>query len=544
MMIQFNKNIVLKSLSGFGLAAMILFSTSSCTDNYLDYNTNPHQATKEAMEKDNLSTGSYFVQMQKNVFVLEQLPDIGASVYQTIQNLAGDIYSGYMGACGTWNGGSNNTTYDLSIDWKNAGFERAFVGVMPAWLAIEKEANKLQQPQVAAVATIVKVEAMHRTTDMYGPLPYLNFGKGGLTNTYDGQKEIYDSFFAELNDAIAVLTDFNQKDPSAKVLENFDFIYAGNVQNWIKFANTLKLRLAMRIVYADAAKAQKMAEEAVNHPIGVITATNEVAKLNHTENMNYRNMLFIIGQGEFNDIRMGATIDSYMNGYNDPRMNSYFKPSTAGKYTGIRTGINIIREQYAEKAPFSDLNITASTDIVWLNPAESYFLRAEGALRGWDMGGTAQSFYESGVRSSFAFSGASNVDAYLRDNTKVPAPYTDPSTSGNSVAAGSPLLGTITIQWNESDGFERKLERIITQKWLAIFPDGQEAWSEFRRTGYPKVLPVMVNRSGGKINTAKQIRRIPFPNTEYRDNRAAVEQAATLLGGEDHGGTPLWWDKK
>lgn len=542
MMIQFNKNIALKGLSG--LAALILFSTSSCVDNYTDYNTNKYRADKVTMSKDNLLTGSYFTQMQKNVFVLEQLPDYGASVYQTIQNLAGDIYSGYMGACGTWYGGSNNTTYDLSVPWKDSGFERAFMGVMSVWNLLDKEAKKLQQPQVAAVATIVKVEAMHRTTDMYGPIPYISFGKSGSSNKYDGQKEIYDSFFAELNDAIAVLTDFNQKDPTAKILEEYDYIYAGNVQNWIKFANTLKLRLAMRIVYANAAKAQQMAEEAVNHPVGLITNPNETAKINHTENLNYRNMLYVIGQGEFNDIRMGATIDSYMNGYNDPRISSYFKPSTAGKYTGIRTGINIIREQYAEKAPFSDLNVNSGTDIVWVNPAESHFLRAEGALRGWNMGGTAQSLYESGVRTSFSFTGASNVDAYLRNNTSVPAAYTDPATSSNSVAAGSPLLGNITIQWNESDGFERKLERIITQKWLAIFPDGQEAWSEFRRTGYPKVLPVMINRSGGKINTTKQIRRIPFPSSEYKLNRAAVEQAVTLLGGEDHGGTPLWWDKK
>lgn len=543
-MIHFTKNITFKSLSACGLLAGLLLSNAACTDHYMDYNTNKHEATKADLEKDNLSTGSYFVQMQKNVFVLEQLPSIGASVYQVTQNLAGDIYSGYMGACGTWNGGSNNTTYDLSIDWKNAAFERAFVGVMPAWNAIQQKAKELQQPQVEALATIVKVEAMHRTTDMYGPLPYLSFGKGGLKNAYDGQKEIYDSFFTELNHAIEVLTDFNKKDPSAMVLDNFDFIYGGNVQNWIKFANTLKLRLAMRIVYADAPKAQKMAEEAVNHPIGVMTSASEVAKLNHSENLSYRNMLYVIGQGEFNDIRMGATMDSYMNGYNDPRIGSYFKLSTAGKYTGIRTGINIVREKYAEKAPFSDLNVTATTDVVWMNPSEAYFLRAEGALRNWNMGGTAQDLYEAGVRTSFALVSAGSVDGYLKDDKSVPAPYTDPATSGNSVAAGDQQLGTITIKWNEADAFERKLERIITQKWLAIFPDGQEAWSEFRRTGYPKVFPVKQNNSGGKINTEKQICRIPFPNTEYRDNKEAVTEAAKLLGGEDHGGTPLWWDKK
>lgn len=543
-MIHFTRNITIKSLFVFGFTVACLFSNTSCIDDYKDYNTNKHEATEGDMGKDNLFTGAYFVQMQKNVFVLEQLPVWGASTYQVIQNLAGDVYSGYMGACGTWYGGSNNTTYDLSVDWKNNGFERAFVGVMPAWNAIQKKAKELQQPQVGALATIVKIEAMHRTTDMYGPLPYLNFGKEKVENNYNSQQDIYNSFFEELNNAINILTDFYQKDPTAKVLDEFDFIYSGNVQSWIKFANTLKLRLAMRIVYANKTKAEQMAVEAVNHPIGVMTLPGDGAKLNHSENLTYRNMLYVIGQGEFNDVRMGATIDSYMNGYKDPRISSYFKLSTAGKYTGIRNGIRIIREQYAEKAPFSDLNVTSNTDIVWMNSSEAYFLRAEGALRGWNMGGTAQELYEKGVRTSFASLGASNVDAYLLDDKSVPAAYEDPATPGNSVAAGDKALGTITIKWNEADAFERKLERIITQKWLAVFPDGQEAWSEFRRTGYPKVFPVKLNNSGGKIDTDKQIRRIPFPSTEYRDNLDGVNKAIKLLGGEDHGGTRLWWDNK
>lgn len=537
-------NISIRKLYSFGLAAWLLLSQSSCTDRFMDYNTNPHHATEEMMSWDNLYTGAFFAQMQKNVFVIEQLPEIGANTYQIIQNLAGDVYSGYMGACGTWNGGSNNTTYDLSNDWKDAGFSNAFVRLMPAWKQLSDKAKEIQQPQVAALATIVKVEAMHRMTDMYGPLPYVNFGKGGFENNYDSQEAIYDSFFDELNNAIALLTDFNTKDPSAKILENYDYIFGGDVKSWIKFANTLKLRLAMRIVYANQVKAKTMAEEAVNHPIGVITNANEAVKLNHTEKLIYRHPLYVIGVGEFNDVRMGATIDSYMNGYNDPRISSYFKLSNEGKYTGIRNGINIISEKYREKAPFSDLNISSSSNLVWMNPAEGYFLRAEGALRGWSMGGTAKDLYEQGVKTSFAFSNASGVEAYLQDETKTPAAYTDPSTPGNSIALGNSQLGTITIKWKDSDSFERKLERIITQKWLAIFPDGQEAWSEFRRTGYPKIFPVMINNSGNKISTEKQIRRIPFPNSEYRDNRSAVDKATVLLSGEDHGGTRLWWDKK
>ena len=105
-------------------------------------------------------------------------------------------------------------------------------------------------------------------------------------------------------------------------------------------------------------------------------------------------------------------------------------------------------------------------------------------------------------------------------------------------------VSTITIAWNDNANFEQKLERIITQKYLAIFPDGQEAWSEFRRTGYPKLFPINYNASSGAVSTDTQIRRLRFPTDEYSQNAANVQAAVTLLGGQDNGNTKLWWDKK
>lgn len=524
------------------------FSLISCTDKFEEWNTNPNQATEEMMTRDDLATGSFFVQMQKNVFVLEQLnadgKGIGAAAYQVMDNLTGSSFAGYTGACNIWFGNSNFLTYNMTVEWRNVAFERAFVGVMTAWNEIQKKATEQERPQVAAVATIVKVLAMSRVTDMYGPLPYTKFGNGEVYNPYDSQEAIYDSFFKELDDAVAVLYDMYQKDSSVKVLEKYDFIYTGNVENWIRFANSLKLRLAMRIVYADAAKSEQMATAAVAHPIGVMNKVGDAACLQHTSNFSYRHPLFVVATGQFNDARMGATMDSYMNGYNDPRISSYFRMTNSGEYVGIRTGIDMNREAYSSSGDFSDLAASATDEVIWMNPAESYFLRAEGAARGWNMAGTAEDLYESGVRTSFEFLGVSGADNYLADDTHTPVAYTDPANPGNSIGESSPLLGQVTIKWNEDAGFEEKLERIITQKWLAVYPDGQEAWSEFRRTGYPKVFPVVRNNSGGKVNTNKQVRRVPFPATEYINNEENVLNAISLLGGEDTGATPLWWDKK
>jgi hypothetical protein len=104
-------------------------------------------------------------------------------------------------------------------------------------------------------------------------------------------------------------------------------------------------------------------------------------------------------------------------------------------------------------------------------------------------------------------------------------------------------LSTAKIQWNASGSDEAKLEQIITQKWIAVYPDGQEAWADFRRTGYPRLFPVVDNQSQGKISTSVQIRRLAYPQSEYTTNGAAVSSAVqNLLGGADNGGTRLWWD--
>lgn len=521
----------------------MLITISSCTKNFNDYNTNQYQATAAMLQDDNLSTGTYFVQMEKNVFPIAQQPAFGDEVYQEMQNLAGDVYSGYMGASNNWFSGANNTTYSMIPDWYNQAFGRGFVGIMPAWNAI-KIAAATSNPTAYALATIVKVEGMHRITDMYGPLPYINFGNGALQNKYDAQKDIYYKFFDELDGAIATLTDYNTKNPGATVLATYDFIYGGKVVQWIKFANSLKLRLAMRLAYADPVKAQAEAEAAVSQPIGVMTVAGDIAELQHTSNLVYNHPLYIITYN-FTDIKMGANMESYLMGFKDPRLPMYFVTASDGLYHGIRNGITITNKADYANGPFSPLNITANNPIVWFNPAEAYFLRAEGALRGWNMGSDAKTLYETGVRTSFAVSGVTTAaDAYLADATSIPAGYADSKTPGNSVALGSTLLSKTTIKYDITATTEVNLERIITQKWIAMFPDGQEAWTEFRRTSYPKVFPVVINNSGGLINTTTEIRRLPFPTTEYQNNSSGVAGAVTLLAGADNGNTKLWWDKK
>lgn len=496
-------------------------------------NINPNNATKENLLTDNLLTGSFIVQMQQNVVPLE------VNSYQLAQNLIGDVYSGYMGASGNWFSSRNNTTYSLISEWNNEAFSRTFTRVMPAWKSVLENASG--DISVPAVATIIKVAAAHRTADIYGPLPYTSFLTGGSNKNYDALDKLYTAFFQELDKSIQDLTTFITQNPGERPLAKFDLVYGGDYVKWVKFANSLKLRLAMRIVYADPTNAKLHAESAVKHSIGVFTDNNDIAQVKSNSQIQINNPLKFMWN-DYADIRMGASMFSFLSGYNDPRISKYFALSTlAGstdKYLAIRAGSQI--NDKGRYTPFSVLNITVTDPVIWMNTAEVDFLRAEGTLRGWDMQGTARTLYENGVNKSFAQLNIGSASGYLSNNTAIPAAYTDPVTPSNNSAA----ISTIAIQWNESAGFEEKLERIITQKWIAIYPNGQEAWSEFRRTRYPKIFTVANNYSGGLINTTTQIRRIPFPNIEYQTNSAAVNQAVSLLNGPDNGATKLWWDKK
>lgn len=526
------------------LAACTLTLATSCSDMFDGLNHSNREAYEEDLEKDNLNTGASFTQMINNVVMYKDGSGNESSDYQVAQGLSADLYSGYIGPTGTWASGSNNCTYNMT--WYEQSFTKPFTKIMTAWANLKKVTEKSNQPTVQALADIIKVEGMHRVTDTYGPLPYTGFGSGTLGVAFDRQQDIYKKFFAELDAAIETLTPLAKSGSS--LMSKYDNIYAGNVTNWVKFANTLRLRLAMRIVYADPTLAQQEAEKAVSNAIGLIEKADERAELLHSM-VNYYHPIVDIQDFNAGEIRMSAAMDSYMNGYNDPRIATYFVAAKSdGKYHGVRCGTGNISsktDKYAGDG-VSRLNVNKSTTpIVWMTAAESYFLRAEGALRGWNMGGTAKQFYEDGIRMSFKENSVDGADSYINSTAK-PADYKDPTGDGNDAAAPS----TVCPKYDEGASFETNLERIITQKWIAMYPDGPEGWSEFRRTGYPKLFPVVKNESGGKVSTSVQIRRLPYPASEYKTNGDAVNAGVSTLNAEsnnatgDNGGTTLWWDKK
>lgn len=526
--------------------AAALLSLGACTSDFYEKNTNPDEATDEMLGWDNLRTGSAFMQLAQNVIPTFQIvggEEYGSANFQVIQDLAGNIFAGYTGA--TKSSFRANNLYDiLAAEWHNAMHDDAFQRAMGPWAQLD--ALREESPEAVALADVLKVAVMHRVTDTYGPIAYLSIGNSGIQQEYDSQEVIYNRFFEELDAAITLLTDFCEKNPQSTILANYDPIYKGNVRAWVKFANTLRLRLAMRVYYADPELSKTQAEAAINNSVGLMTDASDIAQFAKPATATQWEYPLYMIQYSFNggDSRIGATIESYMNGYEDPRREAYFTKNSRGEYRGVRNGINITAD-YVLSDLLSSVNCTNNDAIVWMKPAEAWFLRAEYELH-FGSKTAAGEYYNKGIECSFSTEGVSGVETYMADNVKTQADYQDMVVSSNSASA----LSDITIAWDDAADEETMLERIITQKYLAIFPDGQEAWSEFRRTGYPKIFPNVVNNQAGLISTSRQIRRLNFPSTEYATNAAAVQNAIVTLNGEssnptgDNGGTTLWWDKK
>ena len=521
--------------------AAVAFGAVACTDSYLDRNTNPEQATEEMLEYDNLRTGSYLAQMMANVLPSYQRgeSEYGSASYQVVQGLTGNIFANYEAAS---NAGFHQTNeYNLVADgWTKALFEDAYVRAIGPWMRL----NSLREenPEAAAFGDLLKVAVLHRVTDAYGPIPYTQLGTGAIHVSYDSQAEVYKAMFKDLDNAVDVLGELALREPV--YLAHYDRIFSGDMTLWVKFANTLRLRLALRVAYADSALYQEEAAKAMACPFGFLEENASLAPGASA----WENPLYVI-EYNFNDgdAKVGATIATYMNAYGDGRREKYFTAGSDGDYHGVRMGA-VVDGNYPKSTLWSRINCTNNDPLMIMSGAESFFLRAEHLLRQGD-DAAARGMYETGIRKSFELWGASGADSYLAVTEGVGS-YTDPVTSGNSYSTN---LTSVSVSWDSQSAFEGHLEQIITQKYIAMFPEGMEAWAEFRRTGYPKVIPTATNNSGELIDTQKQIRRLVYPTSEYTANNDNVKAGVDILIGEatdaasvkgDNGGTNLWWDQK
>ena len=527
--------------------AAAVFAFAACTNDYLDINSNPY-------EPGNLTADDYALgSAMNNLAGCVISPDVNTT--QFTECLQGGPFSGYFADS---NDGFNDRALSRYIprdDWARVLLKSdRIIPTLYSNLTMIKNAVQASGDETPmAVATLIKVAAMDRVTDAFGPIPYSQIGEDGkITIPYDSQEAVYDKFFEEINEALEYLNSH----PGAALTASADYVYGGDIQKWIKFGNSLKLRLAMRICYAAPDKAKQFAEEAVDPANGgVIEANADNAAWNYfgtTQNPLYVATRYNTPDGcqTGGDTHAAADIIMYMNGYNDPRREAYFVQSewtddadNIIPYVGLRHGIVIPANTVTRK--YSGVNVKPSDPLGWLNAAEVAFLRAEGAaVHGWNMGGEAKAFYEEGIRLSFEQWGIEGADAYMAQAT-LPATVTYVDPAGTNTYSGS--IDLPPIAWDDAADTDAKLEQIMVQKWIANWQNGMESWADIRRTGYPVLIPASDagNASGGIVDSQKGCRRLPYPLDEYVSNATNVTYAVSqYLKGADNMGTDVWWAGK
>ncbi len=529
------------------LMTILIISSVSCTEKFDSLNIKRGELTADQMDGSMIG------------FAFAEAQHWGMRCWYQGNNLFAGEYSQFQA---TVHPNFPSSNYNGPASWANLMMEGFYSN--PGYGAPANQLNfvldytsKNNLKPENALAKLWKVMIYHRQTDYWGPIIYSNFGNGKTSVAFDSQKDIYFDFFKLLDEAATDLRAINASKPATKIFGTHDLVYEGNILKNLKLLNSLRLRLAIRIAYVDPAKAKIEAEKAASSPEGFIVdnADNALSKVNA---LNVNKLSTITYISEF---VLTSTLASLMNGYEDPRIPEYSQPccgrltpgnAVFGGLVGFRNGYPAAQRgkemdliySYVGKKWLPILNGGSNQFDPIMEASEVFFLRAEGALRGWNMGGTEEILYNAGIKASLKFrvnSSDAVVDSYVK-SIKLPAKPLD--RYGKPDQRNSPPVTDIPVLYHQGGSFERRLEQIITQKWLALFPmNDTEAWAERRRTGYPKGYSI-IESSNPSLTRTQLARRIIYPSNSYSTNGAATTAALTLLGGPDTYATRLWWDAK
>lgn len=502
----------------------------SCTGDFEEMNTNPYEISDESLLQDFNQIGSFYPEMLNNIFG-EQVEN----------NLVNDSFIRHLATPTPFEGERNNTTY--YITW-NSYWNRIYDDVLAPASQVIDLAEKEDQPVFVAWAKLIRIIAASRISAHHGPIIYSEFGSSDQTILYDSEEDLYNTFFTELDEILATFKENQDFDG----LEDFDATYEGDIASWIKATNSLRLRLAMRLSNIKPGLAKAEGEKAISDEGGLISTPNDNFYISLYSAQFHPSIIAY----SWDDTRMSATMESILIGYQDERISSFFEPATDESsygdhpdipYKGIRNGAVLGSKD--KRTGFSNI----SKDFLkiekrpFMMASEIEFLLAEAALRGWQGAGSAKEHYEDGVRQSFGEWNAIGADEYLENETDIPIDYHDPEAAGDINDFKSRI--TISVKWDDGASNEVKLERIMTQKWIAAYMNSLETWVDHRRTGYPKLPYNYRNESSstwGIIDDNDFIKRMPFVERERENNPEGVSDATNKLGGPDEIGTRLWWD--
>lgn len=388
------------------------------------------------------------------------------------------------------------------------------------------EGNGSNANQIAT-ARIYKAYLYSILTDRYGDIPYSQALKApaNLNPAYDKQQAIYTDLFKELREAIA------QFDGGANV--KGDVIFDGNIPKWKKFANSLRMVLALRLSKVDAATGRTQFTAAYTDAAGYINTNADNAIFNYQNSTTYRNPWNSL-YNQRSDYGVSSTLVNLMQTYNDPRLGSFAYPIATNTYKGVPPGLNTT-------------NLSA-----WIG-ANSNYSRMGVKITGWTWAGSVASLQSyKGTNNGYIITASqmlltkaeAELLGWIGTTTDATTDYTNAikaswdqwgltytTTDFNTYLAGANVAPSTTVT--------TMLSRIGNQKWLALYPNGQEAWSEWRRTGFPVLTP-----APDAVATSPNIpRRLTYPSTEITLNAANYNAQVSTMTGGDAQSTRVWWDR-
>jgi hypothetical protein len=529
------KRNIYRKLSFLLFAGMLI---TSC-ENFEEMNRNP--ATSTDMDA-NLMLPTIQLQLSGGQF--EQWRNGFIYSGEWMQHWAGEYASTEYGSKG-----QKRDDY-MSALW-DAQFPREVKNVVDM---VERTNGDDASVNINAVSRIMKVYIFSRLTDLYGDMPYFEAGKGyyeGVLNpVYDTQQSIYNNFFEELTAAVAAL------DVSKDVVTQ-DFYFNGSIDKWRKFGNSLRLRLAMRLTKVDLAKAQSEAEAAIAG--GVMQSNDDLAAMRHINvpfggdvfGGNGTSYVFMNSSPIESAFRICSTFADYLVNTNDPRITlyaaSYLRDDNrtditakvldqVGSYSDMAlppstfsyevTGGSITVDVNGEPTPVTPILqrmqpskyvSSIESPYIMMSYAEVELWMAEAAFRGWSTGSTATQHFsnalEAGVKHMTVYGAPEIASATISDFV-----------TGNQLIPGA------------------ELEQINTQLWVNFALNGQEAYANWRRSGFPAIVypnrDPNLNQSNGEIP-----RRMQYPVTEYLLNKTNVDAAVSRFSDQvDVWTNRVWWD--
>ncbi|MEO7990680.1 MAG: SusD/RagB family nutrient-binding outer membrane lipoprotein [Chryseolinea sp.] len=509
----------------------ILILSVSCTGDFDKINTNPNTLTADQLDAT-MAGPSFANALYKGINNASwDLPEDDPGTYGLITMLHSMLFTHYFSAGpASWATERNG----INDGWRSRGWLRFYTLAVPSlrntYTASEGNAEAL------AVIDIWKVFMFHRFTDSWGSVPYSKAGVGGASVAYDSQEAMYTDFFTLLDAANTTLSASTES--TVGIFGSFDKIYGGDVEKWRRFGNSLRLRLALRLSDVAPSIAKAQAEAAV--AAGVIES-NEGSAYFASSSHSYNNFVDIAGGWGF---YMSADLESILKGYDDPRLSKWFAANANGEFVGQPNGGGTVRGWDTD-----DLSLINRTTFVSavakpievMMASETYFNRAEGVLNGWSMGsGTAQSHYEQGIRLSLQQWGVTSdatIDAYIAGTSTAEEPTLVSYYDDAGISTTPPVDVPVLFAGTESD--QRK--QIAVQKYLGLFPESWETWSDLRRTDANILYPLLTTENSAVGRGI--MKRLTYLPNEYSTNREAVDAAVgTISGGQDLGSANVWWD--